>query len=111
MLHFSQMAVLLDMEVVLEIQAESELEYLNDHISVVNIYQSSEDGSAVDHDHFLQLLKILPIGIISIAEMSINDIDDVRRLRLAGFNGFLIGEYFMRQDNPMTGFRDFSYEL
>lgn len=46
-----------------------------------------------------------------VSESGISDPDTVRALREAGFRGFLIGETFMRADDPARALSDFIAEL
>jgi indole-3-glycerol phosphate synthase len=42
----------------------------------------------------------IPAGVIKIAESGINTADDVRQLRAAGYNSFLVGEHLMKSGDP-----------
>jgi len=53
-----------------------------------------------DTANSINLLPHFPTGVISISESGINDPETVKRLRNTGYTGFLIGEYFMKTDNP-----------
>jgi indole-3-glycerol phosphate synthase len=48
---------------------------------------------------------------IKVAESGINDVENIRYLKKHGFQGFLIGEYFMKQKSPMEAFKEFTYSL
>ena len=48
----------------------------------------------------LQLRKEIPQDRICIAESGIRNEDDIRSLKVKGFNGVLIGETLMRSGNP-----------
>jgi indole-3-glycerol phosphate synthase len=50
-------------------------------------------------------------GFIKIAESGINDVNNIRYLKQHGFKGFLIGEYFMKQEDPGQAFKEFTYSL
>ena len=47
-----------------------------------------------------ELIGEIPDGIVKIAESGLRTADDVRLLRVAGANGFLIGETLMREEHP-----------
>jgi indole-3-glycerol phosphate synthase len=49
----------------------------------------------------------LPAGKMIIAESGIRDVDTICTLKSAGFNGFLIGEQFMKEPEPATAFASF----
>ena len=104
-MHLIKRGKSLGMEVILEIENETELEYINDLVSMVCI----RNDSAFDLDQTIQLGSQLPPGKLKIAGIDINGAGDVRLLKQGGYDGFLIGEYFMRQENPMMAFKEFSY--
>lgn len=51
-------------------------------------------------DTTLELVERVPPGRIFVTESGIGDRDDVTRMRTHGVRGFLIGETFMRADDP-----------
>ena len=110
-MHLSGLAQSLELEVLLELHDETELDHLNDSISLVGINNRNLKDFKVDLDHSIRLAGKLPAGILKIAESGINSVEDVQILKQAGFDGFLIGELFMRQENPMMAFKNFSYDL
>jgi indole-3-glycerol phosphate synthase len=61
----------------------------------------------VDLQHSIQLKNQLPEHILSIAESGIYHIEDFKYLKEQGFDGFLMGEYFMKNENPGNAFSDF----
>jgi indole-3-glycerol phosphate synthase len=44
---------------------------------------------------------------MKISESAISDTDIIKQLKHAGFNGFLIGENFMKQSDPGAAMREF----
>jgi indole-3-glycerol phosphate synthase len=53
-----------------------------------------------DISNSVNLLPFAPTGVIAISESGINDPETVKRLRNAGYTGFLIGEHFMTTNDP-----------
>jgi len=53
----------------------------------------------MDMDLSKKLIPKLPENIIVVAESGINDFETVRKLSKNGVDAYLVGEYFMRQDN------------
>lgn len=51
-------------------------------------------------ENSLELAEMLPSGTIHVAESGIHTVDDIQRLRTAGYHAFLIGESLMRQPSP-----------
>lgn len=60
----------------------------------------------VDLRTSFNLAELAPSGTILVSESGINSSSDIRSLRAAGFNGFLIGEHFMRKEDPGTALKD-----
>lgn len=60
----------------------------------------------VELDHSIALLPRLPRGAVRVAESGIHGHDDVRRLRSAGFDAFLIGESLLLADDPASQLRE-----
>jgi indole-3-glycerol phosphate synthase len=54
----------------------------------------------VDLETSVRLVAQAPSGAILVSESGIHNGQDIRRLRSAGFNGFLVGEHLMRAGNP-----------
>jgi indole-3-glycerol phosphate synthase len=59
----------------------------------------------VSLDVSLRLAERIPAGVTKIAESGIRSSEDVRRLRAAGYNGFLVGEHLMRSPDPAAALR------
>jgi len=48
----------------------------------------------------LSLAPLVPEGVVKVAESGIRTGDDIRRLRAAGFDAFLVGEHLMSAPDP-----------
>ena len=53
------------------------------------------------------LSRIIPSDILSVSESGISDPEAILELRQFGFQGFLIGENFMRTENPGLSAKEF----
>ena len=101
----------LGMEVLLELHDETELDHVCEEVDLVGINNRSLKSFEVNIDHSLQLKNLLPKGKISIAESGIYDLATFQLLKKEGFDGFLMGEYFMKQENPAKAFEEFSQQI
>ena len=101
----------LGMEVLLELHDASELEFICDEIDLVGINNRSLKSFEVNIEHSLNLKNLLPKGKLSIAESGIYDLDTFKLLKQEGFDGFLMGEFFMKQENPARAFEEFSKQI
>jgi indole-3-glycerol phosphate synthase len=101
----------LGLEVLLEIHNEEELGHICDGVDLVGVNNRNLKDFVVNVAASAQLIKEIPTNKIAVAESGITDTDTIVFLRKAGFKGFLIGEHFMKQPNPMVAFVDFVAEL
>lgn len=99
------------LEVLLEIHQESELEHLCDAVDVIGINNRDLRTFEVDINRSIELANKLPAGRVVIAESGIHDVETICRLKSAGFNGFLIGEQFMKEPDPAVAFASFVDQL
>lgn len=54
----------------------------------------------------LSLVEMIPQDCIAVSESGLRTHDDLHRLRLAGFDAFLIGEHLMKSPDPARGLRE-----
>lgn len=108
---FTELAHELGMEVLLEIHTEEELTHFNSNIDLVGINNRNLKDFKVDLQHSVQLKNLLPQNVLSIAESGIYHIDDFNYLKEKGFDGFLMGEYFMKNTDPAKAFEEFSSQI
>jgi indole-3-glycerol phosphate synthase len=101
----------LGMEVLLELHDEAELEYICQEVDFVGINNRSLKSFEVNIEHSLKLKNLLPKEKLSIAESGIYDLATFQLLKKEGFDGFLMGEYFMKQENPAKAFEEFSKQI
>jgi indole-3-glycerol phosphate synthase len=48
----------------------------------------------------LELIETIPEGCVAVSESGLHSHEDLKRLRAAGFDAFLIGERMMRSEDP-----------
>ncbi|MBP6378287.1 MAG: indole-3-glycerol-phosphate synthase, partial [Kaistella sp.] len=101
----------LGMEVLLEIHTESELTHFNKDIDLVGINNRNLKDFKVDLQHSVHLKNFLPKETLSVAESGIYSVEDFKFLKEKGFDGFLMGEYFMKNQNPGKAFEEFVNNL
>lgn len=91
----------LGMEVFLEFQNENEINE-NDSVSIdfAGINNRNLNTFEVEVENSIRLAALLPKETLKIAESGIDAASKMKLLKQNGFDGFLIGEYFMRHSNP-----------
>ena len=101
----------LNLEVLLELHGEHELEYLTTGPDVVGINNRNLGTFHTDVTHSLKLAEHLPKHLPRISESGIAHPETLKQLRQAGFNGFLIGDTFMKTEAPGETLRNFIQTL
>lgn len=101
----------LGLEVLLELHDETELGHICDAVDLVGVNNRNLKTFEVNLEHSVRLAEKIDDKFIKVAESGINDVKNIKYLKQFGFRGFLIGEYFMKQENPMEAFKKFTYEL
>ncbi len=104
---FTSVAHNLGLEVLLEIHSLEEIDKHNDQIELVGINNRNLKTFEVDFENSVQLIQSLPQTTIKIAESGIKSPIDIITLKEKGFDGFLIGESFMRTAEPEIGAKKF----
>ena len=101
MAEMEQIARSLDMAVLVEVHDAPELERaLKLKTPLLGINNRNLRTFEVSIDTTLELQKNVPAGKLLVTESGIVTQDDVRTLREAGIHAFLVGEAFMRADEP-----------
>lgn len=108
---FTALAHSLHLEVLLEIHTEEELLHFNTDIDLVGINNRNLKDFKVDLQHSVNLKNLLPAGTLSVAESGIYSTEDFVYLKEKGFDAFLMGEYFMKDENPGQKFEAFINDL
>jgi indole-3-glycerol phosphate synthase len=107
----AEFAVLLGLEVLLELHDEDELGHICDKIDLVGINNRSLKTFDVNIERSLAMAARLPADKIKVAESGISSVENIRLFRDHGYKGYLVGENFMKQSNPGDAFRDFVQKL
>ena len=101
----------LGMEVLLEMHSESELEYAELEPDVCGINNRNLGSFVTDVENSFRLAELLPKEAVKVSESGISNPETVKKLRSAGFHGFLIGENFMKTADPGQALNKFILQL
>ena len=99
------------LEVLLEIHTQQELDHVCDAVDMVGINNRNLKTFEVDLAHSIALAKMLPAHLPKIAESGISQVSTILELKKEGFDGFLIGENFMKTPDPAAAFAAFVADL
>ena len=104
---FSTLARSLGLEVLLELHDEDELEHVCETIDLVGINNRSLKTFDVNIARSLRMAGQLPKDKLKVAESGIDDPAQVKLFRENGYSAFLIGENFMKTNDPGMALNDF----
>ena len=109
---FSQLAHALDLEVLLEIHNEEELHKSDlNYVDMVGVNNRNLKTFEVSLQTSMELSAKIPDDKVKISESGISSIASITQLKDYGYKGFLIGENFMRTDDPGKAALEFIKEL
>ena len=105
--HLLNKAHELGLEVLLEMHSEAELEYAELQPDLCGINNRHLGSFVTDVETSFRLAELLPRDAVKVSESGISDPRTVKALKEAGFNGFLIGENFMKTEAPGLALHQF----
>ena len=105
---YSSLAKSIGLEVLLEIHSEDELYKISgEDIDIVGVNNRNLDTLEIDLNNSVELYGKIPSKFVKISESGISEVESILKLKEVGYNGFLIGEKFMKTRNPMESAYDF----
>lgn len=108
----SRLAHDLGLEVLLEVHDEEELDRtLTDTVDLVGVNNRNLKTFVTSVDTSLRLVERIPDAFVRITESGLQDAATMLMLREAGYQGFLIGEAFMRTPSPADALADLVADL
>jgi len=111
LLELTETAKSLGLEVLVEVHNEEELEKLNPQVDIVGVNNRDLRTFIVDVETSVKLSKRITDQFVKISESGISDPASIGKLRKAGFKGFLIGETFMKTEDPGKACKEFIEKL
>ena len=98
---FSEFAKQLQLDVLLEIHNEKELhKSIMPSIDILGVNNRNLKTFEVSLETSKQLSELIPNDFVKVSESGISSIEAIKILQPFGYKGFLIGENFMKTDNP-----------
>ena len=110
-LALQQTAHELGMEVLLEMHSQEELDYAEQAPDLCGINNRHLGSFVTDVETSFRLAEYLPKEAVKVSESGLSDPLTVKQLRSAGFRGFLMGEHFMKDENPGEALEAFIQQL
>lgn len=90
----------LGMEVLMEVHNSKELKMLNDYVDMVGVNNRNLKTFKTEVETSFKLASLIPHRYVKVSESGLSEVQKIRRLKEAGYRGFLIGEAFMATENP-----------
>ena len=101
----------LALEVLLELHSEHELDYVDIDVDALGVNNRNLGTFVTDVQNSFRMAARLPEDKVLVSESGISNPDTIRLLREASYRGFLIGETFMKTDNPGEALKNFISQL
>jgi indole-3-glycerol phosphate synthase len=95
------------LEVLLEMHSADQLDKISDAVDCVGVNNRNLKTFEVSLQSSIDLSSMIPDRFVKVAESGISDPKNIGILRGYGFQGFLIGEAFMKTENPSAAIANF----
>ena len=110
--NYSSLAKSLGLEVLLEIHSIDELNKIsNTDVDIIGVNNRNLDTLDINIENSIEMFENIPSEFIKISESGISKVDSIIKLIKVGYDGFLIGENFMKNNDPVSACNDFIKEL
>lgn len=108
----ASLAKSINLNVLLEVHNLEELQRsINPNLDAIGVNNRNLADFTVSVETSYQLAGHIPSEFLKISESAISNTNTIKQLKVAGFNGFLIGENFMKQADPGAAMKEFVREL
>lgn len=97
----------LGLEVLLELHDAEEIDHICDDVQLVGINNRSLKTFDVNIQRSLDMAAAIPDRFLKVAESGISSPAELKTFRENGFSAFLMGEHFMKSEQPGEAFRNF----
>ena len=111
LLELTQTAKEIGLEVLVEVHSVEELDKLNPQVDLVGVNNRNLKTFEVDINTSIRLGEMIPAQFVKISESGISAPESIAQLKAVGFKGFLIGETFMKTEDPGKACAEFIANL
>ncbi|MBP1676893.1 MAG: indole-3-glycerol phosphate synthase [Bacteroidetes bacterium] len=99
-LELARRAQELGLEVLLEVHNAEELGHANDHVDMLGVNNRNLKTFEQSIQTSFELATLIPDQFVKVSESGISKLETVKQLREVGYKGFLMGENFMKENDP-----------
>ena len=111
-LSFSKTAKSLGLDVLLEVHNLNELEKsIMSSIDLIGVNNRNLKTFKVSLETSRSLAEKIPAEFVKVSESGISEVASIKKLKALGYQGFLVGENFMKTDNPGLAAKNFINQL
>ncbi|MET1260832.1 indole-3-glycerol phosphate synthase TrpC [Flagellimonas sp. DF-77] len=108
----SELAQSLGLEVLLEVHNETELQKaLMPSLNMLGVNNRDLKTFEVSLETSMALSEKIPADFVKVSESGISSISAIQQLKPYGYQGFLVGEHFMKTEDPGAAAREFIKKL
>tara|TARA_R110001583_G_scaffold66349_1_gene190821 strand:- start:2020 stop:2805 length:786 start_codon:yes stop_codon:yes gene_type:complete len=109
--NYGKLAEDLGLDVLYEVHNQEELDKIELDNKIIGINNRNLKTFEVDLEHSIQLAKQIPDSCIKVSESGLSDPRIITGLKEFGFQGFLIGENFMKTEDPGLACQEFISQI
>jgi indole-3-glycerol phosphate synthase len=109
--NYGRLADDLGLEVLYEVHSKHELDKIELDNKIIGINNRNLKTFDVDLEHSIELASLIPESCIKVSESGISNPRIITGLKEYGFKGFLIGENFMKSDDPGFACQEFISQI
>lgn len=104
----SECAQTLGLEVIMEVNSIQEMDKACHTLNAIGVNNRNLKDFTVDINRSLEILPHIPGEFVKVSESGLSKPENVIELKKAGFSGFLMGEAFMKTDDPGKACMEFA---
>jgi len=109
--NYGKLAEDLGLEVLYEVHSKEELDKIELDNKIIGINNRNLKTFEVDLEHSIELASQIPESCIKVSESGLSDPRVITGLKEYGFQGFLIGENFMKTNDPGFACQEFISQI
>lgn len=110
-LRLAKFAKSLGLEVLMEVHSIDQLDKLNPYLDIIGVNNRNLKDFSVSIQTSIDLSPAIPDDFVKISESGISEASSIIELKEVGFQGFLIGESFMKTAEPHKTCRAFIQKI
>jgi indole-3-glycerol phosphate synthase len=97
----------LGLEVLLEVHNAEEINHANNFVDMLGVNNRNLKTFEQSIQTSFDLVALIPDQFVKVSESGISKTETVKELRKVGYKGFLMGENFMKEENPAEALKRF----